>query len=210
MVTIFNNLLKRIFTFTGDWGLAIVLLTIAVKVILLPISIKQKISLTRQQEISKKMEDIKVKYKNDKEKLDKELKKHYEESAKSMLGCFVSLLQLPIISSLYLTIIRLPVEVSTILIPWVTNIKLPDKYFILPIIYLIANLCPSLISYIPYFRVGDNIKVEKPNILMTAIISILFVGKAPVGVGIYLITSSIFSFMEELVYRFYIRRKCLN
>ena len=170
MIRLFNNILNYMFSFTGDWGLAIIFLTIIVKVILLPVSIKQKKSLIKQRELSKKVEEIKVKYKNDKEKLERELKKYYEESAQSMLGCFVSLLQLPVISSLYFTIIQLPVEVGTILIPWVANIKLSDKYFILPIIYLITNLCPTLISYIPYFNIKNQAKIEKPNIIIQIVL----------------------------------------
>ncbi|MCM8709445.1 membrane protein insertase YidC [Clostridium sp. SYSU_GA19001] len=142
-----NNLLHRLFNFTGDWGISIILLTVLVRIILLPISIKQKISMAQQQTLSKKIAELKEKYKNDKLKLESKVEEYYSQSAKSMLGCFVGLLQLPIISSLYFVIIRMPVEVGTIIIPWLDSIKMPDKYFIIPLLYVLTSLSRNLFLY---------------------------------------------------------------
>lgn len=205
-----NNLLHCLFNFTGDWGIAIILLTVLVRVILLPISIKQKISMAQQQTLSKKIAELKEKYKNDKVKLKSEMQKYYQQSAKSMLGCFVSLLQLPIISSLYFVIIKMPVEVGTIIIPWVESIKMPDKYFIIPLIYVLALLSPNLLLYIEYLKTIEQVKMTKSNLIFTSIFSILLTIKAPVAIGIYFITTSIFSLFEEIGYRLYMKNKCLN
>lgn len=205
-----NNLLYYFFNFTGDWGTAIILLTILVRIILLPISIKQKISMTQQQTLSTKIEKLKEKYKNDKKKLESEMKKYYKQSTKNMMGCFISLLQLPIISSLYFVIIRMPVEVGTIIIPWAESIKMPDKYFIIPIIYVLVSLSLNLLSCVSYFKTVNQSKMTKPNLIFISIFSIVLTIKAPIAVGIYFITTSIFSLFEEIGYRLYMRNKCLN
>src|SRR5690349_17287636 len=104
-MNIISEILKNSLTYfsnlTGDLGIAIILLTIAVKVLLITISFKQKISMQKSQKISLEIEKIKEKYKNNKKKLEQELQKHYEKSAKGAFGGVIILLQLPIIYALY-------------------------------------------------------------------------------------------------------------
>lgn len=200
-----SNLLNSIFNFTGDWGLSIVLLTIAVRILILPMSIKQKKSMQQQQKLATKMQEFKEKYKDNKEKLNEEVKKQSAESAKSMLGCFVTLLQLPILMTLWSVINKMPVDAGTSLIPWVTSIKMPDRYFIIPLIYMIVSLTPSLLSYVPFLKIEGQATISKYNVIMMATISLFVAKAAPIAIGIYLITTSMFNFLEELVFRIHMR-----
>ncbi|PRR79128.1 membrane protein insertase YidC [Clostridium luticellarii] len=205
-----NTLLHYLFNLTGDLGIAIVLLTVTVRIVLLPVSIKQKTSIVQQHILSKKISGIKEKYKNNKKKLESEMQKYYRQSTKSMLGCFVSLLQLPIISSLYFVIIKVPVNVGTIIIPWIASIKTPDKYFIIPLIYALISLSPNLLSYIKYLKTVEWVKMTKSNLIFIIIFSIFITIKAPVAIGLYFITTSLFSLFEEIGYRLYMKDKPLN
>lgn len=207
---ILNSLLNYIFSFTGDLGITIILLTIIIKIILLPLSIKQKVSMTEQQNTSKKIEDIKNKYKNNKEKMEVELQKYYKQSSKSMLGCLVSFLQIPIIFSLYNVIIKIPIEVGTIIVPWVLNIKMADNYFIIPAIYVLTSILPNFVPSIKYLKVINQAKVSKANIIIMSIFSLLITIKAPIALGLYFITTSLFSLFEEIGYRLYLKNKCYN
>lgn len=207
-----NYLLNHIFDITGDLGIAIILITILVRVFLIPISIKQKKSMYNQQCMSQKIEGIKTKYGNDKAKLQQELQKCYTENAKSMLGCLISLLQLPIISSLYFVIIKMPISVGSIIVPWVSSIKLPDPHFIIPAIYLFVSICPTLLSYIPYLnslKLPLNNQSTKLSLLTTSIFSLILTVKAPIALGIYFITTGLFSLFEEIIYRIYMWKKTL-
>ncbi|AJA46475.1 membrane protein insertase, YidC/Oxa1 family protein [Clostridium pasteurianum DSM 525 = ATCC 6013] len=209
MNIIFNflsNLLSNIFNFTGDWGLAIVLLTVVVRIVLSPMSFKQKKSMYQQQKLSIKMKEINEKYKNDKVKLEEEQKKHAAESAKSMFGCLVTFLQLPILMTMWTVINKLPVSAGTMLIPWVSSIKLSDSYFIVPLIYILASLTPSLLSYISFFKIEGQAKITKGNIIIMAVFGLIVAKAAPIAVGIYLITTSLFNFIEELAFRLYMRK----
>lgn len=122
IINIFKNIVEFFYHFTGDYGIAIVLLTITVKLILLPFSIKQRISMKKQITFTKKIEDVKVKYKNNKKKQEDELNKLYMENSKGLLGCLLPILQLPVISALYMSINRLQLESMSILVPWAINI----------------------------------------------------------------------------------------
>ncbi|MPQ30295.1 membrane protein insertase YidC [Clostridium estertheticum] len=208
MNIIFNflsSLLDSIFNFTGDWGLAIVFLTISVRLVLSPMSFKQKKSMHQQQKFGIKMQEIKEKYKDNKDRLDVEVKKQSAESAKSMLGCLVTLLQLPIIMTLWSVFNKLPVSASTFLIPWVSSIKVSDSYFIVPLIYVLISLTPSLLSYVTLLKIEGQATLSKSNIIIMAVVGLFVAKAAPIAVGIYLITTSVFNFLEELIFRLYIR-----
>jgi len=208
MSIIFNflsGLLNSIFTFTGDWGLAIVLLTIGVRLALSPMSFKQKKSLQHQQKLAIKMQEIKEKYKDDKDKLEIEVKKQSVQSAKSMMGCLVTLLQLPILMTMWSVFNKIPVSVGTYLIPWVASIKVSDSYFIIPLIYVIVSLAPSLLSYVTFLKIEGQATISKSNIIVMAVVGLFVAKAAPIAVGIYLITTSVFNFLEELVFRIYMR-----
>lgn len=201
-----NSLLNLFFSFTGDWGLAIVLLTVGVRIILSPMSFKQKKSMQQQQNFNIKMQQLKEKYKNNENKLREEINKQSAESAKGMLGCLVTLLQLPVLFTLWSVINKIPVNVGTYLIPWVSSIKVSDSYFIVPLIYMFVSLTPSLLSYVTFLKIEGQAAMSKSNILIMALMGLFFAKAVPIAVGIYLITTSTFSFFEELAFRIYMRK----
>lgn len=204
---IINGLLNSLFNTTGDYGISIILLTIIVKLILMPMSIKQKNSFNKQQDIGNKLNEIKEIYKNNDEKIKEESQKVYMDSTKGMLGCLVTLIQLPIIYTLYRVIIKIPVAKGTMLIPWVTNIKLPDNYFILPIIYVLVTMIPLLLPYLPIIKSTYKAKMTLSNIITMAVFSIFIIIKAPIAIGIYFITSGLYTSIEEFVFRLYLKNK---
>lgn len=212
ILNVLNIVLGFLFKFTGDWGITIILVTVLVKVLLLPMSIKQKVSMDNQQVLAKKIEEIKVKYKGDEEKIKQETQDFYVQSTKGMLGCLVTFLQLPIIYSLYHVIIKIPYKAGTILIPWISNIKVPDKYYIIPMIYIGVSCIPMMLPYIPFLKNAYRTKINasKTSIITTVVFSLIIIIKAPIAIGMYFITTSLFSAIEEVGFRLYMRNKCLN
>jgi YidC/Oxa1 family membrane protein insertase len=86
----------------GDWGLAIILLTVAIRIVLLPLTWKQTKSMLEMQRIQPKIKELQVKYKDDKEKLQEETLKFYQENKVNPLGgCLPALLQMPVFFALY-------------------------------------------------------------------------------------------------------------
>ena len=85
-----------------NYGLAIIIFTIVIKLILLPLTIKQYRSTSKMQEIQPIIQDIQRRYKNDKEKMNQELMKVYQEHKYNPAGgCLPLLFQMPILLSLY-------------------------------------------------------------------------------------------------------------
>jgi YidC/Oxa1 family membrane protein insertase len=207
---VLNSALNYFFNMTGDLGIAIILLTVIVRLILMPLSIKQKLGMQEQQKLSKGLEEIKEKYKNNKEKLEFETQKYYKENAKGIFGCLTTILQLPIIFTLYNVILKMPMQAGTILMPWVASLKMTDSYFIVPAIYVLSMLSPNVLSYVPFLRVTAQAKVSRTNIIITGVMSALITFKTPVALGLYLITTSVFSFSEEVIFRLYVKKRAFS
>ena len=105
----FALLVKLFYNMTGSYGVAIILFTVAVKLILLPFQIKSKKSMIRMNRMQGRMQDLQKKYANNKMKLNEEMQKLYaEEGVNPMGGCLWSFLPLPIMIALY-SIIRQPI-----------------------------------------------------------------------------------------------------
>ena len=105
----FAWLLRVFYTMTGSYGAAIVLFTLAVKLVMLPFQIKSKKSMLRMNRLSGKMQEIQKKYANNQMKQQEEIQKLYaEEGVNPMSGCLWSFLPLPILIALY-SIIRQPI-----------------------------------------------------------------------------------------------------
>ena len=105
----FALLVKLFYNMTGSYGAAIILFTVAVKVILLPFQIKSKKSMIRMNRMQGRIQELQKKYANNQMKLNEEMQKLYaEEGVSPMGGCLWSFLPLPIMIALY-SIIRQPI-----------------------------------------------------------------------------------------------------
>lgn len=105
----FAALMRLFYNLTGSYGVAIILFTLVIKLILLPFQMKSKKGMVRMNRMSGKMEEIRKKYANNQAKMNEEMQKFYqEEGINPMSGCLWSFLPLPILLALYY-IIREPI-----------------------------------------------------------------------------------------------------
>jgi len=144
-----TNILLTIYGLVGNFGIAIILFTILIRLATHPLMVQQIRSSQKMQELnnSKKFKEIQEKYKGDREKLSQEQMKLYQEMGYNPLsGCLPTLIQFPIIIGLYQSIVRAlaatPLAMLTLtrtVYPWLANIfphlsltaLIPiDKYFL--------------------------------------------------------------------------------
>lgn len=105
-----GSTLRIIFEFIHDYGFSIVLFTIFVKMLLLPLTIKQTKSTKAMQDIQPKMQEIQEKYKSKPEKQQEEIMKLYKEAKINPLaGCLPLLIQMPILIGLF-NVLKDPVK----------------------------------------------------------------------------------------------------
>jgi YidC/Oxa1 family membrane protein insertase len=101
----FGLLLNAIYRVIPSYGVAIILLTVLVRLVLYPLAVKQIRSMTAMQKIQPKMKELQKKHKGDRQKLNEEMMKLYKEHGVNPLGgCFPMLLQLPVFIALYAVI----------------------------------------------------------------------------------------------------------
>ncbi len=96
------DVLQLLFGVVHDYGFAIILLTVAIRVLLLPLTIKQTKSMYELQRIQPKIKELQEKYKNNQEKLQEETLKFYQENKVNPFGgCLPMLLQMPVFFALF-------------------------------------------------------------------------------------------------------------
>ena len=105
----FAWLVRLFYNLTNSYGVALILFTLVIKLIMLPFQMKSKKSMVRMSRMSGKMQEIQKKYANNQLKMQEEMQKFYqEEGFNPMSGCLWSFLPLPILMALYY-IIREPI-----------------------------------------------------------------------------------------------------
>ncbi len=99
---IFGYLLNFINNFVGNYGLAIILFTVLIKIIMLPLSIKQQRTMKKSTELNEKIKVLQFKYKNDPEKLNREMMDLYKkENMSPFSGCLSTIAQFILLISIF-------------------------------------------------------------------------------------------------------------
>lgn len=99
---IFGYLLQLIYNIIDNYGIAIILFTVIIKLILLPLSIKQQRTMKKSSELQEKMKVIQFKYKNDPEKMNQEMMNLYKtENMSPFSGCLTAIIQLLLLLSVF-------------------------------------------------------------------------------------------------------------
>lgn len=99
---IFGYLLNFIYNFVNNYGLAMIIFTLVIKLVMLPLSIKQQKMLKKSSKLQEKMKILQFKYKNDPEKLNQEMMNLYkEEKMNPFSGCFSTIIQFILLISIF-------------------------------------------------------------------------------------------------------------
>ncbi|MGH4137482.1 membrane protein insertase YidC [Clostridium sp.] len=131
-----------------SYGLAIILFTIIIRVLLLPLSIKQTKSTAKMGAIQPEMKKVQEKYKKDPQKSQQEVMKLYKENGVNpMGGCLPMLVQMPILFALFAVFNTLNMKGAGFL--WMPDLTLPDPYYILPILSTVTTYFSSKLMQPP-------------------------------------------------------------
>ncbi len=128
-------ILNFIYNIIPNYGIAIILLSILIKLILHPLTSKGLKSMQKMKEIQPKMNKLREKYKEDKEKLNQKMMELYQkEGVNPVGGCLPLLLQMPIFIALYRTL-QYSIELRGAgFFLWITDLSAHDPYYVLPVI----------------------------------------------------------------------------
>ncbi len=128
-------LLKGIYSFIGNWGWAIVITTILLRLVLFPLTYKGMVSMNRLKELSPKVKEIQQKYKGDPAKMNAKMMELYKKhNANPMGGCLPMLLQIPVFFAIYRVLLNAVELKHAPWIGWIHDLSAMDPYFILPVL----------------------------------------------------------------------------
>lgn len=134
---VFAKIIVFFYSFTHNYGIAIILMTILIRVILYPLMQKQMVSMREMQKIQPLMKEVQEKYKNDKERLNKELMALYKEhKVNPMSGCLPLLIQMPILILFFQVLREFKDKIYNVyngfpgfLSFWLPDLSKPDQLF---------------------------------------------------------------------------------
>ena len=119
----------------GNWGWAIIALTLIIRGVLYPLTYKGMVSMQKIKEISPKIKEIQAKYKGDPQRMNAATMDMYKKhNANPLGGCLPMLLQIPVFFALYRTLLNAVELQGAEWILWIDDLSRMDPYYILPIL----------------------------------------------------------------------------
>jgi len=185
-------LLTKIHSVVANWGWAIVILTILIKLVFFPLSAASYKSMARMKEVQPRLLQMKEQYKNEPQKLNQAMMKMYrEEKINPLGGCLPVLVQIPVFISLYWVLLASVEMRNAPWIGWIGDLSKPDPYFILPIIMAISMFIQTKLNPTP----PDPIQAKVMTI-MPLVFSVMFFF-FPAGLVLYWVVNNILSIAQQ-------------
>jgi YidC/Oxa1 family membrane protein insertase len=191
-------LLTQIQAWVQNWGVAIIILTVLIKLAFFPLSAASYRSMARMRIVAPKLEKIKQQYSEDREKLNHAMMELYKtEKINPLGGCLPMVIQIPVFISLYWAILSSVELRHAPFFGWITDLSSADPYYVLPAIMGISMFVQSKLSPAP----PDPLQAKLMQ-LMPVIFSVVFFF-FPAGLVLYSVVNNVLSITQQ----WYITRK---
>lgn len=156
-------LLDKIHTVVGNWGWAIIILTILIKLAFFPLSAASHKSMANMRKMTPRIKTLKERYGDDKQKLNQAMMKLYkEEKINPLGGCLPILIQIPVFIALYWALLESVELRQAPWILWIKDLSAPDPYFILPILMGASMLAQQSLSAVAMDPMQKRIMMAMP------------------------------------------------
>ena len=186
------KLLAWIHGFVGNWGVAVILLTLAVKLVFYPLSSASYRSMAKMKAEAPRIKKLQERHANDKQKMQQEMMALYRDKKINPLGgCLPILVQIPVFIALYWVLLG-SVELRQAPFGlWIQDLSAPDPYFILPVMMGGAMYLQTLMSPAPPDPTQAMIMRGLP--IFFAVFSVFF----PSGLVVYWLSNTLLSIAQQ-------------
>lgn len=190
-----------------NYGLAIILMTIAIKLVMFPLTQKQMKSMRGMQAIQPKIKYIQDKYKDDPQTMQKKVMELYKEHGVSPFGgCLPLLIQMPIFIAFYQSLFKFQFKVAEhASFLWIPNIGKPDPYFILAILAAVTTYLQQKIS-----MVDSKDPTQKSMLYFMPLFMAWIAYKMPAGLPLYWVIFNILGILQQLYVNWSDQRTALD
>lgn len=194
--------LRFLYEYTNNWGVSIILLTFGIKLLFVPLQYKSYKSMQGMQKIQPKVQAMQQKFKDDRERLNRELIKLYKEHKVNPVGgCLPMLLQMPAFISLF-NILYMTVDLRQAPFAlWITDLSVPDPFYVLPILMGVSMVLQQKIM-----PTTMDPTQAKMMLLLPVFLTFLFL-TFPAGLVLYWVTNNVLTITQQFVTDRFILKK---
>lgn len=184
--------LERIERLVGNWGWAIIILTILLKLALYPLSAAGYKSMARMKKLTPRLQQLKESFGDDRAKLHQAMAEMYKtEKINPLGGCLPILVQIPVFIALYWVLLAAVEMRGAPWLGWITDLTVPDPWFILPIIMGVTSILQVKLNPQPMDPMQAKIMM-----IMPVAFTVMFVF-FPAGLVLYWVTNNILSIAQQ-------------
>lgn len=181
----------------GNWGLAIIFLTLLIKLLLLPITTKAYKSMEAMKRVQPKLEALKKKFENDQQKMaEAQMKLFKDEGVNPLGGCLPLLLQMPVYFALYRTVWNSAELFQAPFYGWIQDLSQPDPFYILPVILGVMMFGQQ--KLMPNTSTNPQMKMMQYIMPLMFIPIMLFL---PSGLVLYIFCNMLLTILQQLFIR---------
>lgn len=182
----------------GNWGIAIILLTLLVKALTFPLTHRQMKSMEEMRRLNPKLEELKAKYAGDQQRIQAETMKLWKEHKVSPLGgCLPMLVQMPVWFALYATLsISFELYNEPFIAGWISDLTSKDPYYVTPVLMTVTMFLSQILT--PQQAMNQQMKFMTYGM---PLIFGFFMLNLPAGLVLYIFTNSLLSIVQSLWFR---------
>jgi YidC/Oxa1 family membrane protein insertase len=185
-------LLEKIHGYVGNWGWAIILLTILIKLVFFPLSAASYKSMARMKEVQPRLMTMREQYKGEPQKLNQAMMEMYrKEKINPLGGCLPVVIQIPVFIALYWVLLSSVEMRGAPWVLWIHDLSVPDPYYILPLIMAVSMFVQTKLNPTP----PDPIQA-KVMMYMPIIFSVMFFF-FPAGLVLYWVVNNLLSIAQQ-------------
>ncbi len=196
------RLLKYLHSLTNSWGWSIILLTILIRLVLLPLTIKQAQNMAKMQAIQPELNEVRNRFKDNPQMMNQETIRLYKEKQVNPLGgCLPAFVQIPILFALFWAL-RNSIDLKGSAFLWIPDLSIASKYFTrLGYTYLTALLLPTLTALTAFWQQKQMSTNPQQSKMMAffPVMMFFFSWTLPSGVVLYWFVSNLLSTVQQKI-----------
>jgi YidC/Oxa1 family membrane protein insertase len=185
-------LLEKAHSVTGNWGVAIILITAFLKLLFYPLSEASGRSMAKMKALAPRIKNLQEMYKDDREKLGKATMELYQrEKANPVAGCLPVIIQMPVFLAFYWVLLESVEMRQAPFVGWIHDLSSKDPYYILPAIMAAAMLVQFKLNP----SAADPTQ-QKIMMVMPLVMSVTF-AFFPAGLVLYWVTNTLLGIAQQ-------------
>jgi YidC/Oxa1 family membrane protein insertase len=185
-------LLEKFHEFSGNWGVAIILLTVFIKFLFFPLSAASYKSMARMKLITPRLTKLREMYGDDRQKMNQAMMELYKtEKINPLGGCFPILVQIPVFIALYWVLLAAIELRHAPFVLWIHDLSALDPYFVLPILMTVTMILQTRMNPTPPDPVQAKVMQFMPFVFS------IFFFFFPAGLVLYWLVNNILSILQQ-------------